>query len=111
MVDCASKKVTVVVVVVVKRQRVGRAGTISFSVSIHLSQITMVISLLACIAHVCSNHQVFFGRGLLVSSVACHLLMPFEIILLKISGLFTVMGKDAISFLSNYQNVRNNPAS
>lgn len=111
MVDCASKKVTVVVVVV-KRQRVGRAGTISFSVSIHLSQITIVISLLACIAHVCSNHQVFFGRGLLVSSVACHLLMPFEIILLKISiGLFTVMGKDAISFLSNYQNVRNNPAS
>lgn len=47
-----------------------------------------------------------------MSSVACHLLTPFEIILLKISiGLFTVLGKDAISFLSYCQNVRNNPAS
>lgn len=109
MVDCASKKVTIVVV---KRQRVGRTGTVSFSGNIDLSQIIMVISLLACIAHVCSNHQVFFGRGLLVSSVACHFLTLFEMILLKISiGLFTVLRKDAISFLSNCQNVRNKPAS
>lgn len=56
MVDCASKKVTIVVV---KRQRVRRAGTVSFSGNIDLSQITMVISLLACIAHVCSNHRYF----------------------------------------------------
>lgn len=40
MVDCASKKVTVVVV---KRQRMERAGTISFSGSMDLSQITMVM--------------------------------------------------------------------
>lgn len=67
---------------------------------------------LACIAQVCSNHQVLFGRALLVSSVACHLLTPFEMILLKISiGLFTVQGKGAIYFLSNCQNVRNKPAS
>lgn len=57
VVDCASKKVTIVVV---KRQRVGRAGTISFSDNMDLSQITMVISLLAWIAHVCSNNHVFF---------------------------------------------------
>lgn len=109
VVDCASKKVTVVVV---KRQIVGRAGTISFSGNADLSQITMVISLLAWIAHVCSNQQVFFGRVSLVSSVACHLLTPFEMILLKISiDLFTVLGKYVISFLSNCQNVRNKPAS
>lgn len=109
MVDCASKKV---IILIVKRQRVGRAGTISFSGSIDLSQITMVMSFLACIAHACSNHQVFFGRGLLVSFVACHFLTLFEMILLKISiGLFPVLGKDAISFLSDCQNVRNKPAS
>lgn len=45
-------------------------------------------------------------------SVACHFLTLFEMILLKISiDLFTVLGKDAISFLSNCQNVRNKPTS